>query len=346
MKRLFLFCALLPLCLCACKQDTDTWQAQYAIGMEALGEEDYAAAIAAFCSALALEDTQADIYLALHETYLAQNDPVAASKVLYDASEKTEQAALSEKQALFWERYAFAVHFSDADDSAARHTLPAQAANFYENEKQTICQIVLRDTKTAEEYPVDTIGLRSDGDWIFAESDISLTRHEDTLLFNLYFGAGQNDLFLYSLRDTAITELGGNLTDEIYQLGYLDGSEDFILAATQTYDIYDYAPLLWFDWSGKELHRLDAVQYCMDAGQFYYILCDKYESGRIYSLYSADLDGENAIYLHSIRENTPQASLAVYFSGSGTLCYEWTDAAGERLLKEIEIGASEEISVP
>lgn len=346
MKRIFYLCAmLLPLSFCACGQEAP-WQAEYAIGLEAMESADYDAAIAAFCDALASDDTQADIYLALHEAYLAQNDPVAAIKVLYDASERIDQAALSEKQALFWENYAFAVHFSDAVDSPARHTLPAQAGVFYESEKYTVCQIILRNRKTAEEYPVDSIGLQSDGDWDFVESDISLTRHEDTLLINLYYGAGQNDLFLYSLRNTAVTELGTYLTDAMYQPGYPDGSEDFILAATQTYDIYDYAPLLWFDWSGQELHRLDAAQYCMDAGQFYYILREEGESGLIYSLYSADLDGENAVYLHSIRENAPQAALAVYFSGNGTLCYEWTDASGEQNMEEIAIGASEEINVP
>lgn len=63
------------------------WQEQYDLGIRYLSEGNYEEAIIAFTAAIEIDPKQADAYIGLAETYIAQDNPEKAAEVLEQALE-------------------------------------------------------------------------------------------------------------------------------------------------------------------------------------------------------------------------------------------------------------------
>ena len=323
------------------------WQERYGLGMRYLSEENYEEAILAFNAAIEIDNKKPDAYIGLQKVYLRTDNPIDALKILYKALETTEDKAVQEELDTFYNRYTFICKELAGGDIISTDnlfTLECQEDMHFDNEKHTINEIVLHDDELGTDYLVTAIDLKSEGYWEFSEDDFRVvTQHDDKLLINVWYGPGGTVTFIYSILDNTIKELNkiGKLTG--YDQAYLDGSEDFIFGTSLTYDVESEQSLYWYDWDGNKIYNVENTGGCMFFNnKLYYSLWTlrqdiSYQSVNFYDYYIADLDGQNAEYIGSIKYKDNDFGLYAYFWYDGLIQYEYRDIDGERKEKQIHV---------
>ena len=87
-------CILLFIAAACGKNAAERWQEQYDLGMRYLEEGSYEEAIVAFTAAIELEPNQAELYLGLAETYIAQGNFEIARDILQEGYDATGDESL------------------------------------------------------------------------------------------------------------------------------------------------------------------------------------------------------------------------------------------------------------
>ena len=89
-KAICLILAVILLCACG---GAVSWQEQYDLGMRYLNEQNYDEAVLAFTAAIKIDPNQEDLYLALADVYMLQQNYSEAINILEKGQETLSQTS-------------------------------------------------------------------------------------------------------------------------------------------------------------------------------------------------------------------------------------------------------------
>ena len=348
MKKIMVIILTLICFLCSCGQNK--WQEQYDLGMRYLTEGNYEEAILAFAAAIEIDALNPDAYIELQKAYLKVDNPVDAVKTLYIALEATDSEKVQDELDAFYAHYSITSSIGNVSEIGTVDnvlTMPSQTDVEFYDEKHNMANIMLYDKEKEKYYSIAAIDLKSEKDWVFYEEDLRIyAQHNDKLLFRVYYGPGQAISFIYSIKDNKIIELDAGADFDMYYQGYLDGTEDYILSNSISYDVYSYVPLVWYDWNGNEINRIENAQYSFWDGTLCYLVCNDKQELVEFNFYTAELDGQNEKYEGVIKERIPNCNLNAFFWDDGMIEYDWSTEPGEWMREQVHISELDEIIIP